>query len=200
MKKMLWLLVWLVSSIWANAQVVYSDYSDPDVCEGDNGDYWMTASSFQCTPGLPILHSRDLVHWELVNYAVERLLPADRYAEVQHGCGVWAPSIRKHGDTYYIYWGDPDYGVFMIKTTDPRGKWSEPLLVLEGKGVIDTCPLWDDDGRAYLANAWANSRCGFNSVLTVREMSPDGTRMIGQPVLVYDGQAEGNHTIEGAKL
>lgn len=200
MKKMLWLLVWLVLNVWASAQVVYSDYSDPDVCEGDNGDYWMTASSFQCTPGLPILHSRDLVHWELVNYAVERLLPADRYAEVQHGCGVWAPSIRKHGDTYYIYWGDPDYGVFMIKTTDPRGKWSEPLLVLEGKGVIDTCPLWDDDGRAYLANAWANSRCGFNSVLTVREMSPDGTRMIGQPVLVYDGQTEGNHTIEGAKL
>lgn len=182
------------------AQIVYADYSDPDLCEGHDGDYWLTASSFQCTPGLPILHSRDLVHWELVNYALERVLPEDRYADVRHGCGVWAPSIRRHDGMYYIYWGDPDYGVFMIRSTDPRGRWSEPLLVLEGKGIIDPCPLWDDDGRAYLVNAWANSRCGFNSVLTVREMSPDGTRVTGQPVMVYDGQTEGNHTIEGPKL
>lgn len=201
MKKTLWMFMLLVSCAWAQAQVVYSDYSDPDVCEGDDGDYWMTASSFQCTPGLPILHSRDLVHWKLVNYALERVLPESRYADVQHGCGVWAPSIRKHGDTFYIYWGDPDYGIFMVKTTDPRGKWSEPLLVLEGKGVIDTCPLWDDEnGKAYMVNGWANSRCGFNSVLTVREMSLDGTRMVGLPVMVYDGQIEGNHTIEGPKL
>lgn len=182
------------------AQIVYADYSDPDVCEGTEGDYWLTASSFQCSPGLPILHSRDLVHWELVNYAVERLLPLDHYNTVRHGCGVWAPSIRRHGNTYYIYWGDPDYGVFMVKTDNPRGVWSEPVLVMEGKGVIDTCPLWDDDGRCFLVNGWANSRCGFNSVLTVRELSADGTRAIGKPVLVYDGQVEGNHTIEGPKF
>lgn len=181
-------------------QVVYSDYSDPDVCEGTEGDYWLTASSFQCTPGLPILHSEDLVHWELVNYAVERLLPVEHYNAVRHGCGVWAPSIRRHGGVYYIYWGDPDYGVWMVKTTDPRGRWSEPVLVMEGRGVIDTCPLWDEDGRCYLVNGWANSRCGFNSVLTVRELSADGTRVIGKPVLVFDGQVEGNHTIEGPKF
>lgn len=190
----------LYSVLTARAQVVYADYSDPDVCEGADGDYWLTASSFQCTPGLPILHSTDLVHWELVNYALERLEPVEHYNGVQHGCGVWAPSIRRHGDTYYIYWGDPDYGVFMVKTTDPRGRWSEPVLVMEGKGVIDTCPLWDEDGRCYLVNGWANSRCGFNAVLTVRELSADGTRAIGKPVLVYDGQVDGNHTIEGPKF
>lgn len=182
------------------AQVVYADYSDPDVCEGTEGDYWLTASSFQCTPGLSILHSTDLVHWQLVNYALERLQPVAHYNTVQHGCGVWAPSIRRHGDTYYIYWGDPDYGVWMVQTNDPRGRWSEPVLVMEGKGVIDTCPLWDDDGRCYLVNGWANSRCGFNSVLTVRELSADGTQVVGNPVLVYDGQTEGNHTIEGPKF
>lgn len=198
------ILVFLLAavSVCANirAQVVFADYSDPDLCEGTEGDYWLTASSFQCTPGLPILHSTDLVHWELVNYAVERLQPAQHYSTVQHGCGVWAPSIRRHGDTYYIYWGDPDFGVFMVSTDNPCGSWSEPVLVLEGKGIIDPCPLWDEDGRCYLVNAWAASRCGFNSVLTVRELSPDGTRVIGLPRLVYDGQVEGNHTIEGPKF
>ena len=180
--------------------MLYADYSDPDVCEGADGGYWMTASSFQCTPGLPILHSTDLEHWDLVNYAVERLLPIEHYNTVHHGCGVWAPSIRCHNRTYYIYWGDPDFGVFMVKSDDPLGQWSDPVLVVEGKGVIDPCPLWDEDGRCYLVNGWAASRCGFNSVLTVRELSADGTQVIGKPVLVYDGQVEGNHTIEGPKF
>ena len=193
-------LLLLFHTLTIQAQIIYADYSDPDVCEGTHGDYWLTASSFQCTPGLPLLHSTDLVHWELVNYAVERLLPASHYNSVQHGCGVWAPSIRRHNDIYYIYWGDPDFGVFMVKSDNPCGRWSEPVLVVEGRGVIDPCPLWDDDGRCYLVNGWAASRCGFNSVLTVRELSSDGSRVIGKPVLVYDGQVKGNHTIEGPKF
>lgn len=184
----------------ANAQIVYADYSDPDVCRGTEGDYWMTASTFQCIPGLPILHSNDLVHWTLVNYAVNELVPVEHYRAMQHGNGVWAPSIRLHDGTYYIYWGDPDFGIFMVKTDDPRGKWSEPTLVVEGKGLIDTCPLWDDDGRMWLVNGWANSRCGFNAILTVRELSADGTTAIGRPRMVYDGQIEGNNTIEGPKF
>lgn len=184
----------------ARAQIVYADYSDPDVCCGTEGDYWMTASSFQCVPGLPILHSTDLQHWTLENYAVEALLPEEHYRTVQHGNGVWAPSIRLHDGTYYIYWGDPDFGIFMVKTDDPRKQWSKPVLVVEGKGLIDTCPLWDEDGRVWLVNGWANSRCGFNSVLTVRELSADGTKAIGTPRMVYDGLAEGNFTIEGPKF
>jgi len=186
--------------LFTSAQIVYSDYSDPDVCEGTNGDYWLTASSFQCTPGLPILHSTDLVNWTLVNYALEKLIPEEHYNTIQHGNGVWAPSIRLHNDTYYIYWGDPDYGVFMVKTKDPSGKWDEPVLVIPGKGIIDTTPLWDEDGRCYLVNGWANSRCGFNSVLTIRELSADGTHAISQPRMVYDGYVNGDHTIEGPKL
>jgi len=200
MRLLITLTILFLSLSITNAQIVYSDYSDPDVCEGTNGDYWLTASSFQCTPGLPILHSKDLIHWELVNYALERLVPIDHYNTVQHGNGVWAPSIRKHGDTYYIYWGDPDFGVFMVKTKDPRGKWDDPVLVVEGKGIIDTCPLWDTDGRCYLVNGWANSRAGFNAVLTVRELNAEGTEAIGQPQLVYDGQVTGDHTIEGPKF
>ncbi|MDE7089835.1 MAG: family 43 glycosylhydrolase, partial [Prevotella sp.] len=157
--------------------VINADYSDPDVCVGPSGeDYYLTASSFQCIPGLPILHSRDLVNWEIINYALTELEPREEFDKPSHGNGVWAPSIRYHNGEYYIYWGDPDYGVMMVKTKDPAGKWEKPVCVIPGKGYIDTTPLWDEDGRCYLVNGWANSRSKFASVLTVRELSADGTR------------------------
>ena len=187
--------------------VINADYSDPDVCVGASGeDYYMTASSFQCTPGLPILHSKDLVNWEIINYALGNLyegndeLLAHFSSKPQHGAGVWAPSIRYHDGWYYIYWGDPDFGVMMVKTQDPAGKWEKPVCIIKGEGYIDTCPLWDTDGRCYLVNGWANSRSKYASVLTVREMSADGMKPIGQPVIVFDGNGTENRTCEGPKF
>ena len=188
--------------------VINADYSDPDVCVGASGeDYYMTASSFQCTPGLPILHSKDLVNWEIVGYALKNLYEGDcklleHFSTVQHGNGVWAPSIRYHAGQYYIYWGDPDYGVYMVKTKngDPAGEWEQPVCVIKGQGYIDTTPLWDEDGKCYLVNGWANSRSKYASVLTVREMSADGTKPIGQPVIVFDGNGTENRTCEGPKF
>lgn len=179
--------------------VLHADYSDSDVCAVGE-DYFLTASSFNCTPGLPILHSKDLVNWKIVNYALKKVEPVKYYNEPRHGKGVWAPSIRFHGGMYYIYWGDPDFGIFMVKTRDPYGEWDAPVLVKAGKGMIDPCPLWDDDGRVYLAHAWAGSRAKFNSVLTVCEMNKEGTAVISDPVLVFDGNDGVNHTIEGAKF
>lgn len=179
--------------------VLHADYSDPDVCALGE-DYFLTASSFNCTPGLPILHSKDLVNWKIVNYALKKVEPVEYYNEARHGKGVWAPSIRFHEGVYYIYWGDPDFGIFMVKTRDPYGEWDKPVLVKAGKGMIDPCPLWDDDGRVYLAHAWAGSRAKFNSVLTVCELNKEGTKVISDPVLVFDGNDGVNHTIEGAKF
>ena len=203
-----------VSKVWSPDRgdgtytnpVINADYSDPDVCVGASGeDYYMTASSFQCVPGLPILHSKDLVNWEIINYALGNLYEGDEellkhFSKPRHGAGVWAPSIRFHDGWYYIYWGDPDFGVYMVKTQDPADKWSAPLCVIKGQGYIDTTPLWDDDGRCYLVNGWANSRSKFASVLTVREMSADGTKPIGQPVIVFDGNGTENRTCEGPKF
>jgi len=182
--------------------VINADYSDPDVCVGASGeDYYLTASSFQCIPGLPILHSKDLVNWEIINYAIRDYLePREVFDKPSHGNGVWAPSIRYHAGEYFIYWGDPDYGVMMVKTKDPAGVWERPVCVIPGKGYIDTTPLWDEDGRCYLVNGWANSRSKFASVLTVRELSPDGTKAIGQPVIVFDGNGTENRTCEGPKF
>lgn len=179
--------------------VLHADYSDPDVCAVGE-DYFLTASSFNCTPGLPILHSKDLVNWKIVNYALKKVEPVEYYNEARHGKGVWAPSIRFYEGVFYIYWGDPDFGIFMVKTRDPYGEWDAPVLVKAGKGMIDPCPLWDDDGRVYLAHAWAGSRAKFNSVLTVCEMNKEGTKVISDPVLVFDGNDGVNHTIEGAKF
>ena len=176
--------------------VLNADYSDPDVCAVGE-DYYLTASSFAHIPGLPILHSRDLVNWELIGHALQSQFPDSKAP--QHGNGVWAPSIRHHNGEFYIYWGDPDRGVFAVKAKDASGPWSEPVCVIPGKGMIDTCPLWDDDGRCWLVNGWANSRCGFNSVLTVRELSADGMRPISNPVIVFDG-GNVNHTTEGPKF
>ena len=180
--------------------VINADYSDPDVVAVGE-DYYLTASSFQCIPGLPVLHSKDLVNWEIINYAIKGgLEPREVFDKPSHGNGVWAPSIRYHNGEYFIFWGDPDYGVMMVKTKDPAGEWSKPLCVIPGKGMIDTCPLWDEDGRCYLVNGWANSRSRFASVLTVREMNADCTKPIGDPVIVFDGNGTENRTCEGPKF
>lgn len=179
--------------------VINADYSDPDVCVTGE-DYYLTASSFNCIPGLPVLHSKDLVNWEIVGHAVKELEPKQEFDRPSHGNGIWAPSIRYHNGEFYIYWGDPDYGVFMVKTKDPAGEWSKPLCVIPGKGLIDTTPLWDDDGRCYLVNAYANSRSRFASVIAIRELSADGTKPIGNPVIIYDGNGTESRTCEGPKI
>ena len=140
--------------------VFFADYSDPDaIAVGE--DYYLTASSFNCIPGLPILHSKDLVNWEIIGHALNRQRPDSLFGKPQHGKGVWAPSIRYHKGEYFIYWGDPDQGIMRVSARQPQGPWSQPECVIAGKGMIDSCPLWDDDGHCYLVNGWAGSRAGF---------------------------------------
>ena len=135
--------------------ILYTDYSDPDVIRVGS-DFYMTASSFNNVPGLPILHSRDLVNWEHIGYALQKL-PEFRYRDPMHGCGVWAPSLRFHDGIYYIYFSMPDEGIYMIMAHTPGGRWSDPVKVYDGAGFIDPCPFWDEDGKAYLVNAVAKS-------------------------------------------
>ena len=145
------------------------------------------------------------MNWEIIGYALKELYTGDtekvnHFSQPRHGEGVWAPSIRYHQGEFYIYWGDPDFGVYMVKTKDPAGDWEKPVCVIPGKGMIDTTPLWDDDGRCYLVSAYANSRARFASVLVVRELSADGTKAIGNPVVVFDGNGTENRTCEGPKF
>ncbi len=178
--------------------IIHADYSDPDAIRvGD--DYYMTSSSFNSIPGLPILHSKDMVNWELVNYALQKQPPFDVYDKPGHGNGVWAPCIRYHNNEFYIYYPDPDYGIYMVKTKDPKGKWSVPVMVKEGKGLIDPTPLWDDDGKVYMAYAYAGSRAGFKSLLAICTLNAEGDLANDDDVIIIDGH-EGETTIEGPKL
>ncbi len=178
--------------------IIHADYSDPDVIRVGE-DFYMTASSFNAVPGLPILHSKDLINWTIIGHVFARQPPLDVYNKPQHGNGVWAPSLRYHKGEFYLYYPDPDYGIYLVKAKNPAGPWTEPLLVKEAKGWIDPCPLWDDDGNAYLVSALAASRSGIKSILVVSRLSPDGTRLLDDGVMVFDGHDE-NPTVEGPKF
>lgn len=181
--------------------ILHADYSDPDAIRvGDT--YYMTASSFSNTPGLPLLQSKDMVNWELVGHALPKLVPENVFATPQPGKGVWAPCLRFHDGKFWIFYPDPDFGIYVMTATDFNGPWTVPHLLAGGKGLIDPTPLWDDDGKAYLLHGWAKSRAGFNNVLTLRGMAPDGRRLLdtsGQ--IVIDGNKLPNYkTLEGPKF
>ncbi|MEV0258100.1 family 43 glycosylhydrolase [Streptomyces sp. NPDC050732] len=181
--------------------VLAADWSDPDVLRvGD--DFYLTASSFGRAPGLPLLHSRDLVNWTLIGHAVERLEPAEAFAVPRHDCGIWAPSLRHHGGRFWIFWGDPDHGIFQVNAPEIRGPWSRPHLLKPGKGFIDACPLWDEEtGTAHLVHAWAKSRSGVKNRITGHRMSADGSELLDEGRTLIDGdRIPGWFTLEGPKI
>ena len=195
--------------------ILFADYSDPDVIRVGT-QYILTASSFNYVPGLPILVSEDLVNWELKTYAIEQIeedgsqgIPHEdsdavgrRFEIPRHSEGVWAPAIRFHEGTYYIYYGMPDEGIYVVTAKEVCGPWSKPVCVRPAKGFIDPCPYWDDDGKAYIIHAYARSRIGFKSMLGLFEISPDGMKAISEDQFIFDGNdpAHPAITIEGPKV
>ncbi|HLT67891.1 MAG TPA: family 43 glycosylhydrolase [Microbacterium sp.] len=181
--------------------ILDADLPDPDAIRvGDR--YVMIASSFNRAPGLPVYVSTDLVNWDRVADALPGgNEPAEWFALPRHGQGVWAPSIRHHDDTYYIVYPDPDQGIFVVTAPEPEGPWSKPHLLLGGLGLIDPCPLWDDDGAAYLVHGWANSRAGKKNILTVVPVDTGLRGAVGPARDVIDGaDIDGWGTIEGPKF
>ncbi len=178
--------------------VLDADYSDPDAIRvGD--DFYMVSSSFDAVPGLPILHSKDLVNWTIIGHALKRQIPFEHFSKTQHGNGVWAPAIRFYKGEFYIYYPDPDFGIYLTKAKSATGPWSEPVLVEAGKGLIDPCPLWDEDGKVYLVHAYAGSRAGIKSIIVVKKLNAAGDKVMDEGKLVYDGH-ELDPTIEGPKF
>lgn len=180
--------------------VIHADYSDPDVVR-IGSDYYMTSSSFNCTPGLQILHSLDLVNWKLIGKVFDQQPPYDVFTVPQPSNGVWAPSIRFHNEEFYITYGDPDHGIYIARAGNPEGPWTH-TLVKPTKGWIDPCLFWDSDGQGYIVHAYANSRIGFKSILTIRRLSEDASE-ITDSIMVIDGnvtEPDLFKTVEGPKM
>jgi beta-xylosidase len=193
--------------------ILYADYSDPDVTRvGDR--FYMVASTFHFSPGLPVLESRDLVHWTIVAHALPRLdfhpsydLPGpigfddtserarfDAAMGHRYSSGVWAPAIRHHRGRFYIYFATPTEGVFMVSAKRADGPWDAPVRVIDQAGLEDPCPFWDDDGNAYLVH----SKVGAGPLILHR-MSADGRTVLDSgTVIVEDPQRL--PVLEGPKL
>ena len=170
--------------------VIYADYSDPDIIR--SGDqFYLVASSFNCMPGIPVLRSSDLVNWTIVNHVYERL-PVEKYDKPQHGDGAWAPSIRFHDNKYYVYFCTPYDGLFVAVTDHPEDDW-ELRQIVDVQYWEDPCPLWDDDGNAYLVRS---KLCG--NELFLHKMSSDGMQILDNGVSIFRDATQ--PTIEGPKF
>jgi xylan 1,4-beta-xylosidase len=127
----------------------YDEFSDPDVIRVDS-DYYLTGTTMHTMPGLPILHSRDLVNWKIVAYAFDRLdLGPDFRLEGGksiYGGGIWAPSFRYHNSTFYIFANVNRFGLQVFRASDPRGPWKHNRIQ---QGLHDLSVLFDDDGKIY---------------------------------------------------
>ncbi len=177
--------------------VIFADFSDPDpIVFGDY--YYMTASSFQYTPGLPILRSGNLADWELIGYALDKI-PEKRFDLPQVSHGVWAPSMRVYDAYVWIFYGMPDEGIYAVKAERPEGPWSRPCLIKKGKGLIDPCPYFDGEGNGYMVHAYAKSRIGFKSALSCFQFMKNGEAFDGEDRLSFLDHAR-QPTLEGPKV
>lgn len=177
--------------------VIFGDYADPDIiCHGS--DFYMVSSSFLRVPGLPVLHSKDLVNWRLAGYALEKLPDGCKRSGGFLGGGVWAPSIRYYNGSFYIFFCNPDSGIYMTKSGCADRDWEEPRLIISGRGLIDPCPLWEN-GRLYIVHAYAKSRCGINSRLAVITLDENTYEIIDGDRVIFDGTIS-HPIIEGPKF
>lgn len=171
--------------------VIFADYSDPDVIRVED-DFYMVASSFNAMPGIPVLHSKDLVNWEIIGHVYDRL-PIEKYNEPQHGEGSWAPSIRYHDGKFYVYFCTPEEGLFVGITEDPAGDW-DLHHVVDVERWEDPSPLWDDNGNAYLVRSKLRG-----DILYIHKMSPDGKEILDNGQLVFQDTVN-QDIIEGPKF
>jgi beta-xylosidase len=128
----------------------YDEFSDPDVIRvGD--DFYLTGTTMHAMPGLPVLHSRDLVNWTLLGYAVDRLDLGPEYRLENggqiYGQGIWAPSFRYHDGTFYIFSNVNGRTTQLFRATDPRGPWTRTAM---RRSFHDLSVLFDDDGKVYV--------------------------------------------------
>ncbi len=153
------------------------DYSDID-CIRVGADYYAISSTFQYSPGMIILHSKDMVNWRISGHAVNDITQISQEMNWdkmnRYGKGIWAGAIRYHDKKFWIYFGTPDEGYFMTTAKKPEGPWAPLTQILNEKGWDDCCPFWDDDGQGYLIGT--NFSDGYK--IHLFKMSPNGKKLL----------------------
>ncbi len=128
----------------------YDEFSDPDLVRV-NDDYYLTGTTMHAMPGLPILHSKDLVNWEFLDYVLDKLDfgPAYRLEEGKdiYGQGIWAPCLRYHHGRFYIFSNVNGQTTQLFTASSPRGPWTQTAMK---RSLHDLSVLFDDDGKAYV--------------------------------------------------
>jgi xylan 1,4-beta-xylosidase len=170
-------------------------YPDPSVCRVDE-DYYLVTSTFEYFPGLPIFHSRDLVHWRQIGHVLDRPSQLDLDG-IRPSGGLYAPTIRYHDGRFYVINTLVDgkrgqHANFIVTATDPAGPWSEPYW-LDGAPGIDPSLLFDDDGRAwYCSNRMAvDSQFEGHTEIYVQELNLAQMQLMGEPQVIWEGAVKG---------
>ena len=177
--------------------VIPSDYSDID-CIRVGDDYYAISSTFQFSPGMTVLHSKDLVNWEICGNAVADLAQIgpelDWTRMNRYNRGVWAGSLRYHAGRFYIFFGTPDEGYFMTSASRPEGPWEPLTRLLDGPGWDDCSAIWDEKGNVYFVGT--HFADGYKTYLF--DMAPDGKSIDrGSARLVNEGNGrEANKLIK----
>ena len=177
--------------------VLPGDFSDPDVLR-DGDDYWMISSTFEYSPGMVVLHSRDLVTWSFAGHCVEDLTelgPAYASDLMQRdGRGIFAGSLRKHDGIFYVYFTTLDEGMFVTTADHPTGPWSPPHRVWDERFWDDPCPLWDEDGAAWIVASRPGEPVDDGWMTYILPMSADGMSVDPAGIRILDPtwSSEGN--------
>ncbi len=168
--------------------ILPADYSDID-CIRVGSDYYAISSTFQYSPGMVVLHSRDLVNWRIIGHAVADLsqigpeLNWDRMN--RYGRGIWAGAIRYHRGKFRVYFGTPDEGYFMTTAEDPAGPWAPLHQMKAEEGWDDCCPFWDDDGQGYFVGT--HFKDGYKTYLY--RLTEDGRDLVPESrILINEGR------------
>lgn len=188
-------------SVIARNPIMSGFYPDPSICAVGE-DFYLATSSFAYFPGLPIMHSKDLAHWEQIGSALNRdsQLPLK---EAGHSQGLFAPTIRYYDGTFYLICTNVSHGGnFIVTAKNPEGPWSEPYYI-EGADGIDPSLFFDEDGTCYYIGTHPNpDGCKYDGdwYIWIQELDLQSMKLVGKPQNVWNGAMKNIIWPEGPHL
>lgn len=162
----------------------YDEFSDPDIIRVGE-DYYLAGTTMHCLPGLIVLHSKDLVNWELASYCMDNFNLGDQFRLVNgkesYGQGIWAPCIRYHDGKFYVFSNINGVGMQVFISDNPKGPWEHRNM---GGNIYDLSVLFDDDGRIYAVHKYGSVqltelKSDLSGIVegSTREIIPEGNAM-----------------------